>query len=168
MRAFDRHRVDVAERLAEAGCAASACNVADIGEAESIAPALAQPPHAEARLTIGDAALALDPLRGDGAGFALRGALLAQAVLAAVERGEDRERCLGHYAGRLRTVFASHLHGCVAHYGAARHAAIWRHEVAAMAALARRLAADPAPVGFRMQGHDLVAMPAGMQPHATM
>jgi hypothetical protein len=37
-----------------------------------------------------------------------------------------------------------------------------------MAALARRLAADPAPVGFRIQGHDLVAMPAGMQPHATM
>jgi hypothetical protein len=56
----------------------------------------------------------------------------------------------------------------VAHYGAARHAAIWRHEVAAMAALARWLAADPAPVGFRVQGHDLVAMPAGTRPHATM
>lgn len=161
-------RDDVAERLAEAGCAASARDVAEIGAPESIAPALAQPPHAEACLAIGDAALALDPLRGDGAGFALRGALLAQAVLAAVARGEDRERCLGHYAGRLRAVFAAHLHGCVAHYGAARHAAIWRHEVAAMAALARRLAADPAPVDFRVQGHDLVAMPAGTRPHATM
>jgi len=97
--------------------------------------------------------------------FAFRGALLAQAVLAAVERGEDRERCLGHYAGRLRAVFASHLHGCVPHYRAARHAAIWRDEVADMETLARRLAVDA--FGFRVQGRDLVAMPAATQPHAT-
>jgi flavin-dependent dehydrogenase len=158
-------RDDVAERLAEAGYVTSARDIAEIGEPESIAPALAQPPHAGARLTVGDAALALDPLRGDGAGFAFRGALLAQAVLAAIERGEDRERCLAHYAGRLRAVFASHLHGCVPHYRAARHAAIWRHEVADMEALARRLAVDS--FGFRVQGRDLVAMPAATQPHAT-
>jgi hypothetical protein len=158
-------RDDVAERLAEAGYVTSARDIAEIGEPESIAPALAQPRPAEARLPVGDAALALDPLRGDGAGFAFRGALLAQAVLAAVERGEDRERCLGHYAGRLRAVFASHLHGCVPHYRAARHAAIWRHEVADMEALARRLAVDA--FGFRVQGRDLVAMPAATPPHAT-
>ncbi|HEX4556900.1 MAG TPA: hypothetical protein VH249_23120 [Xanthobacteraceae bacterium] len=158
-------RDDVADRLVEAGYVISAGDVAEIGQPESIAPALAQTPHAEARLTVGDAALALDPLRGDGAGFALRGALLAQAVLAAVERGEDRERCLGHYAGRLRAVFASHLHGCVPHYRAARHAAVWRHEVAVMEALARRLAVDS--FGFRVQGRDLVAMPDATQPHAT-
>jgi 2-polyprenyl-6-methoxyphenol hydroxylase-like FAD-dependent oxidoreductase len=158
----------MAERLAEAGYAVPGRDVADLGQPESIAPALAQPPHDDDRLRVGDAALALDPLRGDGAGFALRGALLAQAVLAAAERGEDRARCLAHYARRLRGVFASHLHGCVSHYGAARHAEIWRHEVDAMGALARRLAVDPARFGFRMEGHDLVAMPAGTQPRATM
>jgi flavin-dependent dehydrogenase len=158
----------MAERLAEAGYAVSARDVTDIGQPESIAPALAQPPHEEDRLRIGDAALALDPLRGDGTGFALRGALLAQAVLAAAERGEDRECCLGHYARRLRAVFASHLHGCVSHYGVARHAEIWRQEVAAMEALARRVAVDAAPFGFRVQGHDLVAMPADTHPRATL
>ncbi len=154
---------DVAERLGEAGCRLSADDIVDVGQPVPIAPALAQPLHAGACLRIGDAALALDPLRGDGVGFALRGALLAQAVLAAAERGEDRERCLAHYAQRLRAVFASHLLGCASHYGAARHAAIWRHDIAAMDALARRVTDDPAPFGFRVEGHDLVAMPADMQ-----
>src|SRR5262249_33457163 len=148
----------VAERVAGSTLRAAADDVVAIGRPAPIAPSLARSLHAPAGLGIGDAALALDPLRGDGAGFALRGALLAQAVLAAIERGEDRERCVGHYARRMRAVFAGHLRGCIAHYRAARHAAVWRRDIAAMAALAGRMPGEAGAVDFRLAGPRLAAL----------
>ena len=150
----------VAERVAGSTLRAAAGDVVAIGRPAPIAPSLARSLHAPACLRIGDAALALDPLRGDGAGFALRGALLAQAVLAAIERGEDRERCVGHYARRMRAVFAGHLRGCIAHYRAARHAAVWRRDIAAMAALAGRMPGEADAFDFRLAGRDLAALDA--------
>lgn len=148
---------DVAARLALAGRDVPAADIVAIGRAEPVAPQFAAPLVEKNRVRVGDAALALDPLRGDGAGFALRGALLAQAVMSGIGEGGDRGQLAGHYDRRLREVFVSHLHGCSAHYRAARHAEIWRHDIAAMDHLAARM--EPAAGGyeFRLDERDLVA-----------
>jgi flavin-dependent dehydrogenase len=136
---------DVVERLAGIGIRTSAGKVMEFSEPKSIAPALADPISSGKRLSVGDAALALDPLRGDGIGFALRGALLAQAVLARID-------------ARLRRAFVSHVRGCREHYKAARNAEIWRHEVAEMDMVATGgSTAARKELAFRMQGRDLVS-----------
>jgi flavin-dependent dehydrogenase len=145
-----------AERLTSEGLTVAAADILSLSNPQPIAPHLAQPLAAESRLRIGDAAMALDPLRGDGVGFALRGALLAQAVIAAIEAGGDRARLFNHYNHRLREVFVSHLRGCGSHYRAARYAEIWRTDIGAMDCLSELM--EPAPGGyeFRLDERDLV------------
>ena len=116
---------EIALRLERAGRKVAADAICDISRPEPIAPRLAASLCGADRLVVGESALALDPLRGDGSGFALRGALLAQAVLAAIEDGHGIAQYLAHYEKRLRSTFVGHLRGCSAHYGAARHSAIW-------------------------------------------
>jgi flavin-dependent dehydrogenase len=146
-----------AERLTAEGLTVAAADILSLGNPQPIAPHLTQPLAAENRLRIGDAAMALDPLRGDGVGFALRGALLAQAVIAAIEAGGDRAQLFKHYNRRLGEVFVSHLRGCSSHYRAARYAEIWRADIVAMDCLSERM--EPAPGGyeFRLEERDLVA-----------
>jgi flavin-dependent dehydrogenase len=146
-----------AERLTAEGLPVAAVDILSLGNPQPIAPHLAQPLATENRLRIGDAAMALDPLRGDGVGFALRGALLAQAVIAAIEAGGDRAQLFNHYDHRLREVFVSHLRGCSSYYRAARYAEIWRTDVVAMDCLSELI--EPAPGGyeFRLNERDLVA-----------
>jgi hypothetical protein len=150
---------DVVERLAETGIRTSAGDVMELSKPKSIAPALAHPISSGKGLSVGDAAFALDPLRGDGIGFALRGALLAQAVLARIDAGlSSRAECLGYYNARLRRAFVSHVRGCREHYSVARHAEIWRHEVAEMnMVVTGGGAAAWKELAFRMQGRDLVS-----------
>jgi flavin-dependent dehydrogenase len=146
-----------AERLTAEGFTVAAADILSLSNPQPIAPHLAQPLATENRMRIGDAAMALDPLRGDGVGFALRGALLAQAVIAAVEAGGDRTQLFNHYNHRLREVFVSHLRGCSSHYRAARYAEIWRTDIVAMDCLSELI--EPAPGGyeFRLNERDLVA-----------
>jgi len=150
----------IAKWLARSGRTVSPDAIVEIGRAEPVAPRLSAPLHVADRLIIGEGALALDPLRGDGTGFALRGSLLAQAVLAAIDKGWDRVRCLAHYERRIRSAFSSHLRGCCVHYRAARHSDIWTGEITAM----ERLAAQVDPRGerfeFRLEGVDLVPLTA--------
>jgi flavin-dependent dehydrogenase len=130
---------DVAERFALAGRRVSAADIIAIDRPEPIAPRLSECLIVENRVRIGDAALTIDPLRGDGVGFALRGVLLAQAVLTAIDSGQERTPLCSHYDKRLRSVFVSHLKTCSAYYRAARHATIWHSNVAAMDDLVARL-----------------------------
>jgi hypothetical protein len=126
--------------------------VIDIGRVEPVAPRLASTLCAANRIAAGDAALTLDPLRGDGTGFALRGALLAQAVIAAI----DEPRSVAHYEKRIRSVFLAHLRGCIGHYRAARHREIWEREIVAMENVAARLDRGPETFELRLEGFDLV------------
>jgi|GEM_PF-3290509 len=150
---------DVVDRLAGTGIRTSASEVMELSKPKSIAPVLADPISSGKRLSVGDAAFALDPLRGDGIGFALRGALLAQAVLARIDAGlSSRAECLGYYNARLRRAFVSHVRGCREHYSVARHAEIWRHEVAEMnMVVTGGGAAARKELAFRMRGRDLVS-----------
>ena len=131
-------------------------DLADIAGPELIAPRLSASLCSENRIAVGDAAFTVDPLRGDGVGYALRGALLAQAVIAAIENGLDRRRCLVHYEKRIHDAFAGHLRGCCIHYRAARSPLIWAREITAMEELAARLDRHTEPFEFRLNGIDLV------------
>jgi flavin-dependent dehydrogenase len=149
---------DVALRLERAGRKVAAATVCDISRPEPIAPRLAASLCGAGRLVVGESALALDPLRGDGSGFALRGALLAQAVLAAIEDGHGTAQYLAHYEKRLRSTFGGHLRGCSAHYRVARHSEIWARDIAAMDRAAAAADVGEEPFEFRLAGFSLVPM----------
>jgi hypothetical protein len=122
------------------------------GGPQPCAPLLAHPPAPRSVLRVGDAALALDALRGDGFGYAIRGALLAQAAIVA----EDPPAARRHYWGRLREVFRAHLRNCIGHYRAAWNAALWTDELARMTAAMDSL--GPAYVAEQhLHGRDLRA-----------
>ena len=123
-----------------------------------VTPGLSERLIATHHIRVGDAAMALDPLRGDGSGFALRGALLAQAVIAAINAGLAREACFEHYEQRLQNVFLSHLRGCSAHYRTARYASIWEHDIAAMDCLAATVGLKQKLPVLGLQGFNLVPL----------
>ena len=149
--------------LARAGLTVRPETISEIGRVQPIAPFLATSLTRGCKIKAGDAALALDPLRGDGTGFALRGGLLAQAVIGAIGAAADRACYIAHYEARMRSAFVSHLNGCRAFYRAARHAEIWARDIAVMDRLARELAVDEDAFGFRLEGRDLVAMPQAVR-----
>jgi hypothetical protein len=147
---------EVAERLAEIGPRASSTQVMELGRPESVGPALAEPLWRGNSLKVGDAALALDPLRGDGIGFALRGALLAQAVLARIDGESGRADSLGYYGERLRRAFVAHVRGCRDYYRAAQCPEIWKNDIATMDAVAEQRGSPAFPLGLRLHGRNLV------------
>jgi 2-polyprenyl-6-methoxyphenol hydroxylase-like FAD-dependent oxidoreductase len=149
---------EVAERLAEVGVRASAAQVTDVSHPEAVGPALAEPLGRGNRLRVGDTALALDPLCGDGIGFALRGALLAQAVLARIDGESGRAESLGHYHERLRRAFVAHLGGCRDYYSSARCAEIWKSDVAAMDEVVEHCRSPALQLGLRLRGRNLVGV----------
>lgn len=109
---------------------------------------------APGRLLVGDTVLAIDPLRGDGVGFALRGALLAQSVLTAIAQGGDAARYLAHYRARLARAFRRHVEECIAHYARASNANVWQAEIARMTKSLAELP-DEAALQYRLEGLDL-------------
>jgi 2-polyprenyl-6-methoxyphenol hydroxylase-like FAD-dependent oxidoreductase len=111
------------------------------------------------RLCVGNAALTIDPLRGDGVGFALREAILASAVIAASERGVPEDVLARHYRDRLAAAFRAHVISCIAQYGAAWNAPVWVEEVAHQRAALQALGAEP-PLPFVLRGFDLHLAPA--------
>ena len=67
-------------------------------------------------LACGTAALAFDPLCGDGTGHAIREAILASAVVRAAARGTNVNALRDHYQARLVTGFKRHLAVCLEFY----------------------------------------------------
>src|SRR5262245_5119321 len=79
-------------------------------------PRVAWPLSRKDWLACGTAALAFDPLCGDGTGHAIREAILAAAVLRAAERGASVDELLNHYQTRLLAGFKRHLSVCSEFY----------------------------------------------------
>jgi 2-polyprenyl-6-methoxyphenol hydroxylase-like FAD-dependent oxidoreductase len=103
------------------------------------APAFRDPSPSVQCLRVGDAAFAVDPICGDGTGHAIRGALLAAAVLNAVEEGGDPEALRAHYQRRLRYAFVSHLQACVEIYATLPQRSLWAPEVEQMSIALRAI-----------------------------
>jgi 2-polyprenyl-6-methoxyphenol hydroxylase-like FAD-dependent oxidoreductase len=106
----------------------------------SAAPRLAPTPCAPRSILVGDAAMTLDPLSGNGIGSGLRGAILAAAVLDAASAPEPD--VVNHYAWRLREAMRSHVRSCIDLYRRAAHANCWSAEIAAMIEMLGRLPAE--------------------------
>jgi hypothetical protein len=121
-------------------------------------PRIADPVCGQGWLACGSAAMGFDPICGDGAGNAVREAILASALIRAAARGEPADRLLAHYRRRLTAGFQRHLELCLEFYRAGNRGAWWEAEIDALergvAWCAAELAALPAFL-YRLDGFDL-------------
>jgi hypothetical protein len=92
-------------------------------------PRMAWPLCGTGWLACGTAALAFDPLCGDGTGHALREAILASAVVRAAARGDGVDQLLAHYEARLLAGFRRHLAVCRDFYRSGRAGLWWDSEL---------------------------------------
>jgi hypothetical protein len=91
-------------------------------------PAMTSPPCAPGWLACGTAAMTFDPLCGDGTAHAVREAVLASAVLRALQSAGDPESLLAHYEARLTAAFRKHLELCLRYYQTGAQGDWWRQE----------------------------------------
>ena len=113
-------------------------------------PRLAAEPCTSRSIVVGDAAMTLDPMSGNGIGSGLKSALLAAAVLDAARRETVPQACFDHYAQRLRDAQRSHVRTCIDFYGRSAHAADWQEEIGRMSEALDRLPRDPDLSPFRL------------------
>jgi flavin-dependent dehydrogenase len=118
------------------------------------APTLTVPCCAPAWIAVADGAVSLDPLSGLGTAWALRGGILAAAVIDGISSGLGEAECLGHYTARLREALHSHVEHCLRLYGAAFSTPAWNDELRLMAwALeTQRHRHPPEAFGLRLNG----------------
>jgi|SRR5579871_336382 len=109
-------------------------------------------------LACGTAALAFDPLCGDGTAHAVREAILAAAVIRATRSGEHAGEVLAHYESRLTAGFQRHLANCAAFYRTGGDGPWWKAELHSMerglAYCAERLSRFPG-FRYRLNGYEL-------------
>ena len=109
-------------------------------------------------LLCGTAAMGFDPVCGEGAGNAVREAILASAAIRAIEDGADEQRVLQHYSSRLLAGFLRHLQSCREFYRAARSGPWWEAELEQLERGIRWTGAQLStlpPTSFRLVDFDL-------------
>ncbi len=115
------------------------------------APALRRPLGGSRWLAIGNAAMSLDPVCGDGTAQALRSGLLAAAIIVTSRDGGDPRALIEHYDRRVARTFAAHLAACARLYDPAVFGAGWEREIAVLRQGAGALAgASRAPLEFSL------------------
>ena len=83
-------------------------------------------------IACGTAALAFDPICGDGTAHAVREAVLAAAVIRAISSGESAEDIFAHYEARLTAGFHRHLTNCADFYRSGGTGVWWKNELRAV------------------------------------
>jgi hypothetical protein len=110
-------------------------------------------------ISCGTAAIAFDPICGDGTVQAVREAILAAAVIAAIARGGDAQALRAHYGAMLTATMRRHLQLCAPFYRSGGTGAWWEQAHDALALghdwCTRRLAAEPEP-RYMLRGYELV------------
>jgi hypothetical protein len=94
-------------------------------------PRIAQSLCARGWFACGSAALGFDPLCGDGAGHAIREAILACAAVRAIIDGATVDPVLAHYRSRLVAGFQRHLRLCEEFYRSGGQGLWWEEQLAA-------------------------------------
>lgn len=122
-----------------------------------VCPRVADTLVGERWVACGTAAIAFDPICGDGVAQAVRESVLAAGVIQAMRAGEDAAALLGHYRAMLIAAMRRHLKLCADYY-AANTGAWWSAETQALvdgyAWCTAKLAAEPEP-RFVLQGFTL-------------
>jgi hypothetical protein len=95
----------------------------------SACPGIAVPLFGTGWLACGAAALAFDPICGDGTAQAVREAVLAAAVVRALADGGDRASLFAHYETRLTGGMARHLELCADFYRSGGNGPWWQREL---------------------------------------
>ena len=127
----------------------------------SAAPSLVLAPARAGFVAVGDEACSFDPLCGDGLGYAVRGAILAAAVIGGDAGGLAAR--LAHYEARLITAVMHHARACRDLYRRAGLDASWDDEQRAIDAAPTALEARRGEWGeFRLglRGLDLAPLSA--------
>lgn len=121
-------------------------------------PGIAFPLCGPGWLACGSAAVAFDPLCGDGTGNAIREAILAAAVIRAIRNGARQEDVLEHYRARLLAGFERHLQLCLDFYTAGRSGPWWdgeREQLRAGLEFCKGELQRGSPFRYRLQGYEL-------------
>ena len=134
---FSEHIIDPLEqlhsRLANSRFASTLVEEIADGPTSFVAmPGLSLTPCVPHSIAVGDAAIALDPMSGNGIGSGLRTAILASAVLDAAQRSKKPQVYFDHYTWRLHTAMRNHVNNCINFYGRAAYASSWCSEIHAM------------------------------------
>jgi hypothetical protein len=110
-------------------------------------------------LACGTAAMAFDPLCGEGVAHAVREAILASAVIRAALQGFEVESLLAHYKARLMSGFLRHLQMCHHYYSTGGTSTFWRSELQLLQrgidSISERLRPQSSP-RYRLVGFELV------------
>jgi hypothetical protein len=135
--------------------------IADRGAAGAEFPAsprVAAPLAGPGWIACGTAAMAFDPICGDGTAQAVREAILASAVIQAAARGGDLPALAAHYETRLLCGFQRHLAHCLEYYRSGGHGPWWLKEAGraaeGIAWCASRVGGEPR-FRYRLNGLDL-------------
>jgi hypothetical protein len=122
---------------------------------------IASPLCAPAWLACGTAAMAFDPICGDGTAYAIREAILASAVIRALAKGESTDHLLSHYEARLTAGFRRHLAECRQFYQSGGTGPLWRSELEGInrgIQLCDTALADHASFRYQLRGLELEAV----------
>jgi 2-polyprenyl-6-methoxyphenol hydroxylase-like FAD-dependent oxidoreductase len=123
------------------------------------APRLREPIGEAGWLSVGEAAMRLDPISGYGVAYAIREAILATAVIDTAGAAASSQGYLSHYQHRLRDAFIGHLDACIGLYGAGLASPTWNQEIKPMrqaVEAARRT--PPMAYRYRLTGIRLVEL----------
>src|SRR5580700_5995605 len=127
----------------------------------AVSPRIAAPLAEPGWIACGTAAMAFDPLCGDGTAHAVREAILASAVIAAAARGDDPVQLLAHYEARLTAGFRRHLAHCLQYSSSGCGGPWWESEAGSvtqgLAWCGRRLSRH-AKFRYRLDGFELKAI----------
>ncbi len=96
-------------------------------------PRIASPLCAPGWVCCGSAAMSFDPICGDGTAHAIREAILAAALIRAVDKGAPVAELLTHYEARLTAGFRRHLAVCRQFYSSGGEGFFWTSEAEAIA-----------------------------------
>ena len=124
----------------------------------STCPRIAQPLCGPDWILCGSAALAFDPICGDGTAQAVREAILAAAVIRGIAAGGDSAALLAYYQTRLLAGVQKHLALCHPYYETGGSGAWWQAEAASLTEgfrwCAAKLRNAPEP-RYLLRGFDL-------------
>jgi hypothetical protein len=127
------------------------------------APRISWPLCGPGWLACGTAAMAFDPLCGDGTAHAVRESILACAAIRAAADCAEPASVLDHYAGRLAAGFERHLAICLEYYRSGGSGPWWEAQTAATLRgieWCRRTIGGLPPFRYRLRGFDLVPIEA--------
>jgi 2-polyprenyl-6-methoxyphenol hydroxylase-like FAD-dependent oxidoreductase len=126
------------------------------------APAIAETLSGPRWLALGSAAMAFDPICGDGTAHAIREAVLASACVRAIYDGQPEAAVRAHYESRMLLGFRRHLALVHSFYHSGQGGPWWDTEAGAAARgiawCDERIAAF-GPPRYRLEGAELICLP---------